>query len=473
MGEARRLFCNSFKRPPSCGVASVENSSQQMQLQGEQTFHSSAAGCGAAFACGGNRNTHLRTHSAENPFRCVAEGCDSAFARRDTLKTHLRSHTGEKPYLCTVDGCGAVFSQSGHLVVHLRSHTGEKPFLCSVEGCRAAFSESGALTTHTRTHTGEKPFLCSVEGCGAAFSQAGNLATHLRTHTREKPFLCTVAGCGAAFAQRDHVSRHSSTHTGEKPFLCTVEGCGAAFSESGSLVKHTRTHTGEKPFLCTAAGCGAAFAQRGNLASHVGVWHTRCQSGACAVYEPDERGRGTYRTGGLRYCFNCVAALWPERVRAAVRREQLVLGELMRQAPALEARAVSWRWDCTVPGGCSLKRPDLLFVFEDRYVQIEVDEHGHSRNECWDEDARLELIAADVQKPGMVLRINPDAAPLLRRRKRPDGEVLWEPVEPTFVASLRRAAVFVTAYLAEEAPQEGVQRFFLDGDVAPRSDRAK
>ena len=147
-----------------------------------------------------------------------------------------------------------------------------------------------------------------------------------------------------------------------------------------------------------------------------------------------------------------------------------MLGELMRLAPQLEAHAVSWRWDCTVPGGCSLKKPDLLFVFDDRYVQIEVDEHGHRQHLCWDEDARLELIAADVEKPGLVLRINPDAAPLLRKLTRPDGEVLWEPVPP-FGACIRRAAAFLTAYLSEPSPEQQVRRYFLDRDEAPRPDR--
>ena len=319
-------------------------------------------------------------------------------------------------------------------------HTGERPFVCDVEGCFAAFARSGALTNHRRTHTGELPFVCDVEGCGAAFAQSGALTTHRRTHT------------------------------GERPYLCDVEGCGAAFTTSGNLATHRRTHTGERPYLCDVEGCGAAFAQSGALTTHRAVWHTRCQSAACAAYGPEDRGRGTYCVEGLRYCFNCVAALWPERVRTAVRRELLVLGELLRLAPELEAHAVSWRWDCTVPGGCSLKRPDLLFVFADRYVQIEVDEHGHAQQSCWDEDARLELIAADVAKPGLVLRVNPDEAPMLRRRKRPDGELVWEPT-PSFHSCLARAVAFLRDYVAQPRPAEAVLRFFLDRDEAPRLER--
>jgi hypothetical protein len=65
-------------------------------------------------------------------------------------------------------------------------------------------------------------------------------------------------------------------------------------------------------------------------------------------------------------------------------------------------------WDCPVPGGCSLKEPDLLLVFATFYIQIEVDEFGHPNETCVDEDTRLAVIAADIQLPGLVVRINPD-----------------------------------------------------------------
>ena len=103
------------------------------------------------------------------------------------------------------------------------------------------------------------------------------------------------------------------------------------------------------------------------------------------------------------------------RMKTQVRREQLVLSEILRLAPELEEHSMQWLWDCRLPGGCSLKRPDLFFEFPDRYLQVEIDEHGRERLACWDEDSRLEVIAADVGKPGFVLRINPDREPLMRR----------------------------------------------------------
>lgn len=49
-------------------------------------------------------------------------------------------------------------------------------------------------------------------------------------------------------------------------------------------------------------------------------------------------------------------------------------------------------------GDVGLSRARGLYsdVFKDRYLHEEIDEHGHHEKSCVDEDARLEIIAADV-----------------------------------------------------------------------------
>jgi len=285
-----------------------------------------------------------------------------------------------------------------------------------------------------------------------------------------KPRVCDFEVCGAAFSTSSRLVRHKRTHTGEKPYVCDVEGCGAAFSMSHTLVKHKRTHTGEKPYVCDVEGCGAAFSDSGNFVKHRKSQHVRCQSEACLTYkDPTLRGPGTYGAAGKRLCFTCLAVLHPERTTSQVRREQHIVAEIKRLMPELEAEALHTVWDCPVPGGCSLKRPDLIFLLPRLYVQVEVDEYGHPDATCWDEDTRLEIIAADAGTPGVVLRINPDAAPLLRKRKRKDGEVVWDCTDE-FEPCLRRAAQFLRQMLAKP-PKEGICRVFLDGDKEPRAER--
>ena len=108
-------------------------------------------------------------------------------------------------------------------------------------------------------------------------------------------------------------------------------------------------------------------------------------------------------------------------VKAKVRTEHLVVDELVTRMPQLLSKAREIAWDCPITGGCGLKRPDLLYVFDDCYIQIEVDDNGHIDYDCDLEDSRLEIIAADVGLPGLVVRLNPSdcAGP----RKLRNGEL--------------------------------------------------
>jgi hypothetical protein len=70
----------------------------------------------------------------------------------------------------------------------------------------------------------------------------------------------------------------------------------------------------------------------------------RCQSEACAVYDLAERGPGTFFVHSKRYCSYCTACLWPKMVRAKVRKEHHILGEILRRVPELEAAAYHWQF---------------------------------------------------------------------------------------------------------------------------------
>ena len=134
-----------------------------------------------------------------------------------------------------------------------------------------------------------------------------------------------------------------------------------------------------------------------------------------------------------------------------------MLAELQRRLPWLGERAQQLIWDCPVPGGCTLKRPDMLFRFEDRFVQVEVDEEGHEDLSCADEDSRLELIAADVGLPGLVLRLNPDAERVLKRRRCTNGEPCFCVGDADAFNGLFDAAEAAVEAFVNEPASEGVR----------------
>ena len=168
-----------------------------------------------------------------------------------------------------------------------------------------------------------------------------------------------------------------------------------------------------------------------------------------------------YRSSNLRVCWGCFVALEPEKARLKLRTEHYVVDELNRRMPELMAKARSATWDCSAPGGCSLKRADLLYVFDSRYVQVEVDERGHASYPCCDEDARLEIIAADVGLPGMVLRINPDA--VFGPKRLSNGETVVQIRDRAALDALMdEACQAIVTYLSVPPPSTLV-RVYLPG----------
>jgi len=125
--------------------------------------------------------------------------------------------------------------------------------------------------------------------------------------------------------------------------------------------------------------------------------------------------------------------LHPEKARSKVRKEVMVLAELERLCPDIYERAIRRTWDCPVEGGCSLKRPDMLLDFGTWMVDVEVDEKYHGDLSCWDEESRLNVIAADVQVPLAVLRLKVDEPPCFGTKRCANGEPVLNAKRPVHV----------------------------------------
>jgi hypothetical protein len=72
-------------------------------------------------------------------------------------------------------------------------------------------------------------------------------------------------------------------------------------------------------------------------------------------------------------------------------------------------RGLSWKFDKTVEGGCSLRRPDVLLDCTSHVLIIEVDENKHDTYECTCENKRIMQISQDLgHRPVVFIRFNPD-----------------------------------------------------------------
>ncbi len=148
-----------------------------------------------------------------------------------------------------------------------------------------------------------------------------------------------------------------------------------------------------------------------------------------------------------------------------------MLCELERRCPDVFEQCVKAVWDCPVEGGCSLKRPDMALDFGPYAIVVEVDEWQHDEASCWDEDTRLAVIAADFQKPIVVIRLRVDTPVACFRRKRlSNGEPTWAAAPEPFALLMARAEGILRAVVSSEGrPDDGEQQYFVTAEASSSS----
>ncbi len=106
------------------------------------------------------------------------------------------------------------------------------------------------------------------------------------------------------------------------------------------------------------------------------------------------------------YYFFCYVHLFPtERVAPDYRtKETTVVTFLQEKFPN-----VDWRWNKTIDGGCSKRRPDLLLDMGSHILIVDVDKNSHDVYDPICEEQRMGEIWNDVgHRPIVFVRFNPD-----------------------------------------------------------------
>ena len=107
----------------------------------------------------------------------------------------------------------------------------------------------------------------------------------------------------------------------------------------------------------------------------------------------------------------------------------------------------------------------MLWQLADRYLQLEVDEEAHESDACYDEDVRLEIIAAYVGTAGLVLRLQCDSPTCFRRKRLNNGETAVRCIQEPFDTMVSNAAEAICMFLTSPPPEE-VQRVHVNGCMA-------
>lgn len=189
--------------------------------------------------------------------------------------------------------------------------------------------------------------------------------------------------------------------------------------------------------------------------------------------DPRERGYAGYRapldkTYGNVFvkkdtplCYTCLGIVYPKSVTLKVRQEHFILAEVQRLLPKLE----HWfeEWDCPVAGGCSLKRPDMLWEMPRFYLHLEVDEGG-DRHE--DDRERLKEIhrSMGMHRPGVVIRINAEG--MLTQKKHGGGERMWTATK-RFSEGMKEVVTFIEDTVLKPMGTEamGIPECCVKGEV--------
>ena len=325
---------------------------------------------------------------SNNYFHCVVDGCDSKFKRKSGLKQHKADihDIGVKWFHCDVDGCDSKFKQKGHLKQHKEyvHDIGVKWFHCDVDGCDSKFKRKGSLKRHKADahDIGVKWFYCDVEGCDSKFKRKSGLKRH-KADVHDigvKWFHCVVDGCDSKFKRKSSLKLHKEyVHDiSVKWFHCDVDGCDSKFKQKSSLKLHK-----EYVHDIGIHKCEFCYYNRNSHISHID--HT-----------------GTYKI--CRKCYkkatgkeSRIEHIWSDYIDKELGTEFLTSSD-----KSLKSN-----------GGCSLYRPDKLYIGAEKVEIDECDEYQHKRengNYSCDEKRISDIYDENgiKGKDLVVIRWNPD-----------------------------------------------------------------
>jgi hypothetical protein len=269
-----------------------------------------------------------------------------------------------------------------------------------------------------------------------------------RPKKRKKNRMCVHPGCKKqpSFGKEgEKKPKHCSEHKDDDDVdvvhpRCVHPGCKKqpCFGKEDGKAKHCFEHKDDdegdlKNARCVHPGCKrrSSFGKEGEKKpkhcfehkddDEVDVVSPRCSRTDVHL---DLAPRAYYKVKGDPLCPFCFTCMWPELAKRQVRQEHLILAEIQRRVPELWNYFVVW--DCRVPNSCTLKRPDLLYETRLWYLHFEVDEHTRGPHE--DHRGRLAEIQQHAMgdRPGLVIRINPNGRPaMLRLTQTSTGNVWW------------------------------------------------
>lgn len=351
---------------------------------------------------------HIKTHTTQRIFTCDIDGCSKSFALEQYLKRHIVTRHNDAKFVCDEGDCQKSFKTSTDLKEHQKSHSDEKQFVCSYDECNKSYKSRTSLMRHIKSnHKDIRPFECN--SCDKAFHSKSQLEKHQLVHVHDRKYECDL--CEFTCKHKDYLVQHMKSHSDERPFVCQI--CNHSSKTKSHLRIHMTRHSNERPFQCNVNGCNYSAKTSGDMRQHLSGPHDIGTNICDNCQEPHQSSikHPDHTLSDYKVCKDCYREITGEPYRV-----ECVVSKYLDECKDISEKLISSDMAMKTIYGCSLKRPDKLYINMDNkvIVIVEVDEYQHTRSSDYRcDEARLTEIYDEFEHYRdyhmIVIRFNPDS----------------------------------------------------------------
>jgi len=330
--------------------------------------------------------------------------CDKVYKYKSDLIRHQRGfvHTGIKEQ-CPFEQCDREFYNNGELVEHIKSckYNIDKIVIeCDI--CYQTFSRTPSLTLHKKLfhNPNAKKFHCTVNDCKSyrniiPFRTYGELKRHINElHIRE---IHECDECYSIYISNDSLRLHKKNKHNSKilRLFCRIKKCPIGeksnrklcFNSKSSLNTHHREYHNKKIDMlkCDNNKCNSEFYNRHELKIHKRDNHGMIYNfDTCMLcltiteYVRDYDNNGT----NIIVCMSCIKDSLYTKIETKFIKYLNNIKYLANFDSGANIALSSL-------GGCSLVRPDKLYIDKDLILWLECDENQHNDYDPLCEEARI------------------------------------------------------------------------------------
>lgn len=264
------MLCHYIKKPIIC--LSMESSIESSLLESDESDNDTSDKISTTSSR--SKDGRFMKTGSKTVHPCPHSDCIKYFTRPSRLQTHLLSHTGEQPFKCTNSGCNKSYSRSAHLKRHM---------------IKCQTSDTGVISTNEKQKGKQVEVLHNCKICPKVFSNKYSLQKHLKVHEDPQRYVCQH--CKKSFHKhhflKSHIALEHEARGKNGKIACSK--CDKTFAYESQMKRHfSRHHENLKRYECSV--CDDEFDKWTDLRSHISSKHPKPGKNACEVCQKNFSG---------------------------------------------------------------------------------------------------------------------------------------------------------------------------------------